>query len=226
MDHIGSKTLEIMSASSWYNKWLVGRMKKHIKGDILEVGAGIGNITPLISKFGTVWAIDINRMYLSRLKKKKFKAGFGDIEKGSYFFGNKKFDTVISTNVLEHIENDEKALKNMSRLLKKGGKMVLLVPAGKFAYGELDKNLGHFRRYSKSELVGKVRNTGLKVEKARFLNFLGIFGWFVNGRILRRKILPKKQMKLFDIFARPLLTFEKFIKFPVGLSLLAIARKN
>ncbi|MBI4036890.1 class I SAM-dependent methyltransferase [Candidatus Daviesbacteria bacterium] len=226
MDVVGSKTLEIMSAAPWYHEWTVGKMKKYLKGDILEVGAGVGNITKLLTQHGEVTAIDFDRRYLSRLKKRKFNAGFGDIEKGQYFFKNCKFDTVISTNVLEHIKDDMRALRNMYKLLKKDGHLILFVPAHQWAYGKIDKELGHFRRYSKKVLAKMFADLGLEVVVARYLNWFSLPGWVLNGKVLKRGLIPLRQLKLFDIVARPFLLIENFVKLPFGQSVLIIGRKK
>lgn len=226
MDVVGSKTLEIMSAAPWYHKWLVARFKKYLKGDILEVGAGVGNVTKLLTKYGTVTAIDIDRYYLSKLKKRKFNSGFGDIEKGKYYFKGKKFDTIVSTNVLEHIENDKRALSNMQKLLKKRGNLVLLVPAHNWAYGKIDKELGHFRRYNIQTLSSMFAHADFEIILARHLNWFSLAGWFINGRVLKRGLIPRNQLRLFDFIARPFLLLEKFIKLPFGQSVLIVGRKK
>jgi SAM-dependent methyltransferase len=229
MDPVGNKTLEIMGEAKGYNNWLYGIIKKYINEPILEIGGGIGNFTRLLLKNGKVTSIDIDRSYIKKIKKIKnrdLSAGVGNIETRKYFFGTQKFKTLICMNVLEHIEDDEKALRNMYKLTLQQGKLILLVPSGKFAYGSLDKNLGHFRRYGKVELTKKLVGAGFKVESIRFLNFLGVWGWWFNGKLLRRKVLPSRQMGLFNIVALPLLYLEKLINLPMGLSLLVIAGKE
>lgn len=222
---IGEKTLKIMNSAVWYNNWVFSFIKPYLAGEILEVGAGIGNFTKRLSKFGKVTCVDIDKKYISRLRNKRVNAGLGNIEKNEYFFGNKKFDTIVCMNVLEHIKNDNIALENIYKLLESGGTFVLLVPAHKIAYGSLDKNLGHFRRYSKRDLKEKLRNSNFRVQNFRYLNWLGVIGWIVNSKILKRRILPKNQVDLFDRFSRSALQLEKFTEPPFGLSILVIARK-
>ena len=219
----GQKTLEIMSKANWYNNWLLKRAGKYLKGDILEVGAGIGNFTSKLSKYGKVTAIDNDQNYKN--------ANYGDIEKGEYFFGNKKFDSIVCMNVLEHIKDDKKALGNMFSLLKKNGKLILLVPAHEWAYGQMDKELGHFRRYSKGEVENKILNfkflsRSVTILNSHYLNWLGLVGWFINGRVLGRKIIPENQLGIFDYIARPFLLLEKFVSPPFGISVLAIGQKT
>ncbi len=214
----GKRTLEIMNKADWYNNWLLKQISKYLKGDILEVGAGMGNFTSKLSKFGNVTAIDYDPEYKN--------ANFGDIEKGRYFFNNKKkFDTIVCMNVLEHIKNDKLALKNMLELLNLKGRLVLLVPAFEFAYSDLDKNLGHFRRYTKDSLANLLTTNGYSLMAIRYLNWLGLIGWFINGRILRQELLPEKQLGIFNIIARPLLLVEEHVEPLFGLSVLVIAKK-
>jgi 2-polyprenyl-3-methyl-5-hydroxy-6-metoxy-1,4-benzoquinol methylase len=227
-DLIGNETLKIMKTVDWYNNWLYSFIKGHTKGKILEVGAGIGNFTKLLTKNGRVYAIDYNNFYLEELRKTlgdSAKVGFGDIESGRLDFKGVKFNTIICMNVLEHIDRDEKALENMYSLLQKNGRLILLVPAFSFAYGLIDKNLGHFRRYTAGEVSKKLKNAGFKSTEVRYLNSLALLGWFVNAKILKRKIIPRFQLTIFNLIARPVLLLEKKIKFPFGLSVLAIGRK-
>lgn len=233
MDIVGAQTLKIMRKAAHYNKWLFSVTKKYVSEPILEIGAGIGNFTSLLADLGSVTAVDIDRKYLSSLKKLKhrnIKTGFGDIESAKYFFatqGSSKemFNSIVCMNVLEHIDHDVTALRNMNSLLKKKGTLVLLVPSGKFAFGTLDTNLGHFRRYSKEELTQKLGEAGFTIERMRYLNLLGIPGWWFNSKVLKRKVIPSRQVWIFDKISRPLLLLERIVKFPIGLSLLVIAKK-
>ncbi|MEK7470473.1 MAG: class I SAM-dependent methyltransferase, partial [Patescibacteria group bacterium] len=183
-----------------------------------EVGAGIGNFTSKLSKYGKVTAIDYDPNYKN--------ANYGDIESNKYFFKNKKFESIVCMNVLEHIKDDKKALSNMFNLLNHGGKLILLVPAHQWAFGRIDKGLGHFRRYSKNEVVNKLHDSCFLIQDSRYLNWLGLIGWFINARILKRKIIPEGQLGIFDKIARPFLMLEEIIPAPLGLSVLAIGEKE
>lgn len=214
----GEKVLEIMGTASWYNNWLLNRFSKYLTGEILEVGSGIGNFTSKLSKYGEVTAIDYDPDYKN--------ANFGDIEKGKYFFKNQKFDSIVCMNVLEHIKNDKKALKNMFNLLKPSGHLILLVPAFQFAYSDLDNKLGHFRRYSKIEAVDKLVDSKFQILDSRYLNWLGLIGWIVSGKMVKGILFSNWGLGIFDYIARPLLIVEQFIKLPFGLSVLIIAEKK
>lgn len=230
MEKVGEITLEVMKKASWYNNWLFSWVERHLGKRVLEIGSGIGNFTPLLLKDDRrVVATDIEKEYLEGLKKNlknnRLSIHGLDIENES---GDNlgKFDTIVCMNVLEHIKDDKKALGNMNRLLKTGGKLILLVPAHPVFFGEMDRELGHFRRYTKSQLQKILSSSGFRVNKTRYLNWLGGLGWFFNSRFLGRKILPSNQLSIFDKIARPFLKVEEFVEPPFGLSILAIVEKR
>ena len=229
MDKLGHKTLETMAFAKWYNEWLYSLMKRYLGKDILEVGVGIGNFTKLLSKSDKVTAVDIDRGYIDKLKEEEIENalfGYGDIEKGRYFFEGKKFDSIVCLNVLEHIKNDNKALKNMNSLLKKEGKLILLVPAFTFLYSDFDKLLGHYRRYRLKDILKKVESSGFEVVSKRFLNWWAAIGWFLFIKMPKRKEMPKSPVKIFDAMGKIFLFPEKFIKPPFGLSVFVIAERK
>lgn len=222
-------TLESMSQAVWYNQWTINQFSNFLHGDILEVGCGVGNFTKLLFSFGTVSAIDINKDYLKLTKRiigNRGEVGVGDIEKGKYFFKDKKFDTIICLNVLEHIQNDVGALDNLFDLLKKDGRLILIVPSEKFLYGEIDRSIGHFRRYGKPDLFKKLKTAGFDNVKLRKFNILGAIGWFIAGRILKDKKVKKGNIKIFNLIAPVILSLENFAEPPVAISILAIAQKT
>lgn len=224
----GQQTLESMNQAVWYNEWILKNFKEFLNGDILEVGCGIGNFTDSLMRYGKVWAIDINQEYIKKTKQKvdgKAQVGFGDIEKGKYFFNGQKFDSIICLNVLEHIKDDDRALNNLFNLLKDKGRLILLVPSHKFLYGEIDRSIDHFRRYNKGDICSKLKKIGFQIDKSRRLNLLGALGWFVAGRILRETVVKKGNIKIFNLVAPLLLRLENLIEPPVGISVLVVAKK-
>ena len=224
----GQQTLESMSYAKVYNQWLLVKFQKYLSGQILEVGCGIGNFTKLISSFGQVTAVDIEPDYIKQTKKKVQEAhvGLGDIEKGKLFFKDKKFDSIVCLNVLEHIKDDGKAISNIVQLLKPDGVLVLLVPSHQFLYGEIDRSIGHHRRYDKEKINKVLFTKGLQVVFSERINFLGAIGWFVSGRVLKNPIVGKKKIKLFNLVAPIGLLIEKFYEPILGTSILVIAKKK
>jgi hypothetical protein len=91
-------------------------------------------------------------------------------------------------------------------------------------FGSLDVALHHFRRYEKGEVEEKLRGAGFTIESCRFLNKPGVLGWYVNGRILKRRVLPRGQLRAFSLLL-PLLKREEQNPPAYGMSLLAVAAK-
>ncbi len=135
-----------------------------------------------------------------------------------------RIDSIVCLNVLEHIEDDRSTLADMYRVLQPDGRLVLLVPAFARLFGTLDTHLRHFRRYEKEELAAKLREAGFEIEDLRFVNRPGILGWWLNGKVLRRRVLPRSQLLAFKLLM-PMLEREKEHPPTAGLSLVAIARK-
>lgn len=228
-DILGIETLESMSLAVWYNNWTVNKFKDFLNGDILEVGCGVGNFSKNLTKYGELFAIDINESHIMEVSKDvrdMAEVGFGDIETGKYFFSNnQKFDTIVCLNVLEHIKDDKKALKNLHALLKKGGFLILLVPAHDFLFGEIDKTIGHYRRYNKKKLNNLVTDIGFKIIKERFLNILGAVGWWIFSKLFSNSKVDRNKIRIFNLLAPVILSIEDVIEPPIGISILMVVQK-
>lgn len=224
------KTLEILEGADNYNSWIASRIKKFVKSPTLEIGAGTGNISEQFIDIKELVLTDNDEMLVKYLKD-KFKPNKNvqvrvlDIAKRN-IETDRKFSTIYAINVLEHIENDESALSNICRLLKSGGNVAILVPAKKIAYTKLDKNLGHYRRYEKSELKRKLEKAGFIVTYLEYFNFLGLLSWIVRTKVTRsHSELKSSHVKLFDIIVPLLRRIEPNKGLPVGISLIAVGKK-
>jgi len=193
---------------------------------ILEIGAGVGSLTPVLLKHGQVLATDINPTYVEKINQdlgmySDLKCQVWDASQKTAS-DNDLFDIIVSFNVLEHIENDQGTLKNWSTLLQKDGFLFVLVPNYPSLYCKLDSAVGHFRRYSRHSLSSKLSDTGFKVEQIIYGNPIGILGWFINGKIFRSSNLPQSQVWLYSLL-KPILRFiERPFEQKTGLSILAV----
>jgi SAM-dependent methyltransferase len=224
-------TLSLLEEAIAYHRWIFEKICPYLGENILEVGCGIGNLTGLLLGQGKVIATDVNEDYLRTVKKKyqddsNLNGVFlWDIrEEPSWSVGG-AIDTIVCSNVLEHIEDDDSVLKNFHRLLPAGGSVILLVPALKGLYNSFDRELGHFRRYSRDELVQKLTRSGFRILDLRFFNLFGILGWFVNGTLLRRRLLPERQVRIFNRLVPFFVWMEKRIPNLVGQSLIAAGER-
>jgi SAM-dependent methyltransferase len=131
----------------------------------------------------------------------------------------------VCLNVLEHIEDDRATLTDFARVLAPGGHLVLLVPSMPALYGTLDIHLNHYRRYEPAGLRQTVTGAGFSIDEMRYLNRPGVLGWWLNSRLLKRRILPKRQLAAFR-WIQPLLKLEERRPPSFGMSLLVLARKS
>lgn len=234
MDPIGEKTLELLSSVESYNRWTFEIIEPFIGSVILEAGCGRGTFTRYLLRKGKVVASDISGSYLHTVEQAyKDTPNFIGVVKWDLSdiirlqnFSNVMFDTIVCLDVLEHIENDNMALRNLNYLLPVGGILVLKVPAIKCLYGTLDAHLGHYRRYSKKEIHTKVLQHGFEVLEQRYINIVGILGWYLNSAILKKSIIPIGQLRTYE----KLVPFLKFVEGifppPLGQSLFLICRKH
>jgi SAM-dependent methyltransferase len=134
------------------------------------------------------------------------------------------FDTIICSNVLEHIEDHERALQNMKQLLKPDGKLILLVPSNPAIYNGLDEDLGHFRRYTKTELERVLGATGFDIKTLFPHNLVGALGWWWAGCVCKRRTLRVSDTKNFDRLVPLLKPIDSLLTLPFGgVSLIAVA---
>ena len=224
--------LEIMTGAINYRDWMYHRLAPFIGQRILEVGAGIGNFTSLLLDRQLIVAVDTYAPCVAQLRTRLSDAPnvvalhLDIADAGTDQLGHYGFDTVICLNVLEHIEDDCRALSNMHAVLEPGGRLVLLVPAFQFLYGTVDRSLQHYRRYTRKDLLPKIASTGFDVDKTFYMNMVGMAGWFLNNRVLKRGEESPKQILTFDRWVAPWADrVERLVPPPFGLSLIAICRK-
>ena len=229
---VGAITLRRMSELSVYNRWIHDRFEAWLGSRVLEVGSGVGNQTRFFADRERVVASDIEPHYVRELLNRFEKQGnvrvasfrFPLTEEDRADLEKERIDTIVCLNVLEHIEDDAGTLADFLRVLRPGGHLALLVPALEALYGTLDENLRHYRRYEKGTLAALVTRAGFAVESVRFLNRPGVLGWWLNSRVLKRRVLPKRQLGAFK-WLMPLLRAEEKSEPSFGMSLLVLARK-
>lgn len=219
-------TLESIDSMSRYNRWIANQFSGYWGKNILEVGCGLGTLSKLLPKKSKLTLVDINNEYTETLKT----ANLGeviccDIQHPPLSLRKATFDTVFSSNVLEHIENDQLALKNIYNLLKENGHLLLFVPAKQVLYGELDKQLKHYRRYEKNSLERLLNAIGFGVKVIQYTNLLGFFSWWVSSRLLKQKYISPKLGVIYDYLFVPLLRIEGLFRLPFGQNLMVIAQK-
>ncbi len=228
-DAYGSEILARLNRAPRFTRWMADTIRPYVGERVLEIGAGIGNLTANLVPRAKYHASDINPHYLDRLATLKQTRPYLQVHytdaSAAETYPAEQFDTVICMNVVEHLANDVEALSNIRRSLDKNGRAIVLVPNGPRLFGSLDKVLGHYRRYTQEQLVQACQNAGFTVERVLKFNRLGTPGWWLNGRILKKETFGFWQIKLLNFlvpFVRPI---DRFLPFP-HLSWIIILRAN
>jgi SAM-dependent methyltransferase len=217
-----------LSEARNYRAALLRDFLPQLRGNVLEVGAGIGQVTHELLKIPgiqRVVSIEPEADFCARLRA---RIPGHELVQGTVadLRSNLTWNAILSINVLEHIENDQAELAMYHRLLQPArGALCLFVPARPEIYAPIDRDFGHFRRYTRAELITKLRSAGFTVKNHRYYNFVGYFLWWVNFRLLKQRAFEPDAVRCFDQFVFPLVhLFESRVCAPpIGQSLQLIA---
>lgn len=228
----GKQTLQALSGFNQYSQWMYSKVRHHLGRRVMEIGCGIGNnLDNLASAPGTeIILTDPREDYLQELRE-----NYGHKDNVSFYqydatheppseLAENPPDTIVMFNVLEHIEQDELALSNLYKLLKPGGKAVILVPAHQALYCKIDENLEHFRRYSKDELTGKMSAAGFHIVEAFHFNPVGAAGWLFAGKVLRAGEIKEGHVAGQKVLL-PVSKAVDALNLPMGLSVVSVGQK-
>ena len=200
--------------------------------EVTELGI---EVVPLSIRFGTEEFVDREELTVEDFYRRLDEADDlpetaapspGRFEQAFTRQLNSGADTVVCINVPEHIRDDRGTLRNFHEVLRPGGRLVLLVPAIPLLFSTLDEALDHHRRYTRPRLVHKMEGAGFRLIESRYLNFFGIAGWILSGKILRRRILPSTLLGLFNTLVPAFRAFERLTGPPIGLSVIAVGEKT
>ncbi len=205
---------EIGSTDNWWFKGKNELVKSFIKGKSLNVGGGLTDIGDVI--------VDNDKRVVEMNPKAKFGNAYGLPDESN------SFDTVIISDVLEHLKYDELAVNEIKTVLKERGIVIVTVPAYKFLFSEHDEILGHYRRYNKGMLEDLFKKAGFKTKKLCYWNFF-LFPGVVLVKLLSKGLNLKKTNKFVDSFFLAILKLEniliKYINFPFGGTVFGVFEK-
>lgn len=228
-DEYGSAILQRLESTRKFNLWMGHTLRPHVGDRVLEIGAGIGNLTNQFIPRDYYVASDINPNYLRYLRsyahgKPYLQVSHIDALNPEHFVGlEQQFDTVLMINVLEHLADEQLALRNVASALAPGGRAIILVPAHPAIYGSLDEVLGH--REPQTKLRRALEIAGFGVETLYDFNRFSVPGWWFNGKILHRKKFSRMQLKLVNTFL-PVAKHMDYLWPWSGLSLIAVGVKQ
>jgi 2-polyprenyl-3-methyl-5-hydroxy-6-metoxy-1,4-benzoquinol methylase len=235
-DPVGSHTLEAIAKADKFNHWMYQAFRSLLKGEVLEIGSGIGNISAFVIADGhPITLSDYNEEYVAWLRQQygenKAVRDILQIDlldpdfKNSYRSLEGKFDSIFLLNVIEHLKDDNAAVENCRYLLKRDGHLIVLAPAYQWLYCSFDKELGHFRRYTLKRMTTLLRQKGFEIKKKQYFNFAGIGGWVLFGKILRRKMIGG-EMSTFNSIVPLARLVDRLIFNVSGLSVIVTGKKS
>jgi len=212
-----------------YRAALLREFSAHLKGDVIEVGSGVGQLTKMLlerSCVQSVFAVEPDpgfcRQLRSELPHLRLLEGIA-----ASLPEETQGDAILSVNVLEHVEDDQGELQLYRRLLRqRRGVLCLFVPARPEIYAPIDRDFGHFRRYTKAELDGKLRRAGFEVLRLDYFNWVGYFAWWTTFCLLKRRQFDAASVRLYDSVIFPAVHWweSHVVRPPFGQSLIAAAR--
>ena len=226
------KDLEAMSFAENYHAWIRDEITPFLGDRVAEIGAGSGNFSQMLleTPLKELKSFEPSGQMFPILAQ-NFER-FAHAKCTNDFYGNcaqdhqEYFDTVCYINVLEHIEHDLEELKIAYSTLKKGGRLVIFVPALMSLMSDFDRSIGHFRRYHKAPLQKLIEDAGFKVIKNHYFDSLGVFPWWLVF-VKLRKNLQGSNVSAYDKFVIPFLRkLEKIFTPPFGKNLLCVAIKE
>jgi SAM-dependent methyltransferase len=201
----------------------------HLRGRVLEIGAGVGQITSLLRRqpgVNAVVAVEPEGDFCAELRR-SWPPQLIVQGTSAAIHSNSHWDALVSINVLEHVQADEDELRRYHCLLRASeGALCLFVPARPEIYAPIDRDFGHYRRYTRAELQVKLRQAGFQVVRLHYFNLAGYFAWWLNFCVLRQRHFEAVAVRLFDrVIFPPMNAVEtRLCRPPLGQSLVAVGR--
>lgn len=206
--------------------------------NILDIGCGGGYTLHLLSQFGKIYGIDVESEAVLNCQKRGFENITSVKAADSVPFKSESFDVITCLDVLEHIPNDEKYLEEIYRLLKMGGHAILFVPAFPILWSQLDINGHHYRRYTKKELIKKIKKINFEILRISYFNTF-LFPPIFAIRLFQKTVIGKKiewgsspvvrsqwaNQMLSSIFKMEMKMMQ-WLNAPFGVSIFAVIKKK
>lgn len=233
------EALQRMRALRSYYDWSYQLLKEAIGLKVIDAGCGTGNFTELLADHGhQVLAIDLSPENLAVVcerfaDKQNVKAVQYDLDDSVTIarLAEDTYDTIVCMDVLEHLADDRAMLSQFARVLPRGGTLCIKVPALPWLFGSVDEASDHYRRYTKDDLVSKVRSAGFTVTRSCYMNISGVIPYYLKSRVLKKKANLSRtfkpwQLSLIRTIMPMLKTMDTLTSAPIGQSVIVTARKD
>jgi SAM-dependent methyltransferase len=228
--YVGSE-LDLFSAvHNWKSYWS-SQLQPFLHGDVLEVGAGLGANTPYLNRRGMrSWTcLEPDPLLTKQLTDNLRNGNAGgecEVVCGTLQdMQARRFDTILYIDVLEHIEHDRQEMEDAARLLRPGGRVIVLAPAHQWLFTPFDAAIGHYRRYDRA-MLRSISPPSLHLEKIWYLDSAGLLLSGANRLFLRQSMPTKAQLHVWDSCVIPVSRVLDFCLLgSVGKSIIAIWRR-
>ena len=232
------KDLEAMSFAVNYHRWILSIFEPYLGTRVVEVGAGKGSFSELLleRRLESLSLVEPSTAMYQQLCRRMEELNpsvavktYNDVFErvAEQIQSSERPDSIIYVNVLEHIEDDVNELKVINNTLEAGGRLFIFVPALRWLHGSMDRQLGHIRRYTRTELEKKCAASGFRVIASRYFDVLGVLPWWVKYRLLQSKEMEPGAVRFYDQRVVPVAkTLESSLSPPIGKNVLLIAEKT
>ncbi len=211
-----------------YRRYQYDLIAPHCGRSLLEVGAGLGEFAAQFTGLDRLVVTDVDPDAVEVLKRRFADRAEAEMRGLDLTAGDRldrPVETAVAINVLEHFEDDAGLLALLARSVVPGGTIVLWVPAYQSLYGEFDRSVGHFRRYTPATMRDAALRAGLAVELVRPVNLLGGLAWWAAVRMGRAMTPQSGAVGLYDRVLVPATrVLDRFVPIPFGQSVLCVAR--
>ena len=212
-----------------YRRSIVREFRPWLSGDVLEVGAGVGQFTVELARQRAIRRLTVVEPHPGFCMQVRRVCSAAEVVEGTMaaLGPDRAFDAVVSVNVLEHIEDDAGELRRYRTCLDaRGGALCLFAPAGPELFAPMDRKFGHHRRYSRESLKTALAAAGFTPVYFRYFNFPGYFLWWMEFCLFKQKQFHPRRVWLFDKFVFPFIHFveTRCMNPPKGQSLIAVAK--
>ena len=228
IDEYPEIALERFDKANFWILYIVFKIRKFLKDDMLEVGAGCGSFTKAYMKnFQSITLTDADAGSYNLLKKKFINEKRITVLNSLTKNINKKFNTILYFNVLEHVKEDKLEIRSALEKLNNGGYLIILVPAHQKIYSKLDKAVGHYKRYDINFFKeNKFENS--EIVKLHFLDFFGYSLYHLNKIFFKEETYPTTiKIFIWDKIFTPLTTIVDFLTgYKFGKNIMCIYKKT
>jgi SAM-dependent methyltransferase len=227
-DYSGTE-LAALAAAVNYREWILSRFERYLGSSIAEVGAGIGSFSKLLLRTSPqrLYAFEPSRnnypLLVENVRHDQRAILINDAFKPHHVPDG--VESIVYLNVLEHIPQDLVELKTANEALRPGGRLIVFSPALSWLYSDFDREVGHFRRYTRPGIVALARDAGFRVLLAEYFDIAGVLPWYLSFVLLKNRPTARTVALYDKLVVPPMRVVENLLPPPLGKNVVLVAVK-